>query len=47
MGAINCFAMAAINVPFIVANPSGAVWNWASLSGVENVRSNDLLCNMT
>ena len=30
VGAIICFAMAAINVPFIVANPSGAVLNWAA-----------------
>ncbi len=29
-GALICFLMAAINVPFIVANPAGAVFNWAS-----------------
>lgn len=30
LAAVNCFAMAAINVPFIAANPTGAVWNWVS-----------------
>ena len=30
IGAVICFAMAAINVLFIVANPGGAAWNWAS-----------------
>lgn len=30
MGAAICFAMVAINVPFIVSNPTGAILNWAS-----------------
>ena len=29
MTTIICFAMAAINVPFIVMNPGGALLNWA------------------